>query len=76
MEKKIPRYRQIADAIIEKIGRGDYKVGETLPTRLTEAAPVRARASEADLEPFRAEIDTAILPIAAAGDVASCKRGA
>ncbi|BBK36045.1 GntR family transcriptional regulator [Allostella sp. ATCC 35155] len=32
MEKKIPRYRQIADAIIEKIGRGDYKVGETLPT--------------------------------------------
>ncbi|BBK38006.1 hypothetical protein STAQ_30840 [Allostella sp. ATCC 35155] len=51
-------------------------VGETLPTRLTEAAPVRARASEADLEPFRAEIDTAILPIAAAGDVASCKPGA
>ena len=32
MEKKIPRYRQIADAIIEKIGRGEYKVGDTLPT--------------------------------------------
>ncbi|BBK43815.1 GntR family transcriptional regulator [Allostella vacuolata] len=32
MEKKIPRYRQIADLIIEKISSGEYAVGQTLPT--------------------------------------------
>ncbi|WED23769.1 GntR family transcriptional regulator [Vibrio sp. JC009] len=29
---RLPMYRQIADAIREKIGSGDYKVGEALPT--------------------------------------------
>ncbi|MDB1125793.1 GntR family transcriptional regulator [Vibrio algarum] len=29
---RLPMYRQIADAIREKIGNGEYKVGEALPT--------------------------------------------
>ncbi|WP_375748738.1 GntR family transcriptional regulator [Vibrio sp. HN007] len=29
---RLPMYRQIADAIREKIGTGEYKVGEALPT--------------------------------------------
>lgn len=29
---RLPMYRQIADAIREKIGEGEYKVGEALPT--------------------------------------------
>ncbi|MFA0502562.1 GntR family transcriptional regulator, partial [Vibrio sp. 10N.222.46.A1] len=29
---RLPMYRQIADAIREKISSGEYKVGEALPT--------------------------------------------
>ena len=33
---RLPMYRQIADAIREKISQGEYKVGEALPSERSE----------------------------------------
>lgn len=45
------------------------EAGETLQTRFGDAAPVRRRATAAELAPFRTEIDTAILPLRARGRI-------